>query len=72
MKLEQILDKLGSIGRNLLIKVIDKIISNNPKTIIESNKISSTQDNCLKQVDNQYEVKIELPQNNIYLFLLDV
>ena len=35
MKLENILDKLGSIEKNSFIKIIDNIISKNPKNLKE-------------------------------------
>lgn len=39
MKLEKILDRLGSIEKNSFIKIIDNIISKNPKNPKEINKI---------------------------------
>ena len=53
MKLEKILDRLNSIDKNYFIKVIDNIISNEPKHIKEINKILSSADKGLKSVDNQ-------------------
>ncbi|MCR8669196.1 hypothetical protein NO995_16030 [Aestuariibaculum sp. M13] len=53
MKLEKILDKLGSIEKNAFIKIIDNIISKNPKHLKEINKILSSSDKGLKSVDNQ-------------------
>jgi len=53
MKLENILDRLNSIDKNYFIKVIDNIISNEPKHIKEINKILSSADKGLKSVDNQ-------------------
>ncbi|MFB9053920.1 hypothetical protein ACFFVB_12610 [Formosa undariae] len=53
MKLEKILDKLGSIEKNSFIKIIDNIISKNPRNIKEINKILSSTDKGLKSVDNQ-------------------
>ena len=53
MKLERILDKLGSIEKNSFIKIIDNIISKNPKNSKEINKILSSTDKSLKSVDNQ-------------------
>jgi len=58
MKLENILDKLGSIEKNSFIKIIDNIISKNPKNIKEINKILSSTDKGLKSVDNQNISKI--------------
>lgn len=53
MKLEKILDRLGSIEKNSFIKIIDNIISKNPKNGKEINKILSSSDKGLKSVDNQ-------------------
>jgi hypothetical protein len=53
MKLEKILDKLGSIEKNSFIKIIDNIISKNPINIKEIEKILISADKGLKSVDNQ-------------------
>ena len=53
MKLEKILDKLGSIEKNSFIKIIDNILSKNPKNSKEIDKILSSSDKGLKSVDNQ-------------------
>lgn len=53
MKLEKILDKLGSLEKNSFIKIIDNIISKNPKNIKEIEKILISVDKGLKSVDNQ-------------------
>lgn len=58
MKLEKILDKLGSIEKNSFIKVIDNIITKNPKNGKEIEKILSSSDKGLKSVDNQNISKI--------------
>ena len=58
MKLEKILDKLGSIEKNSFIKIIDNIISRNPKNAKEIEKILSSSDKGLKSVDNQNISKI--------------
>lgn len=58
MKLENILDRLGSIEKNSFIKIIDNIINNEPKNIKEINKILSSTDKGLKSVDNQNISKI--------------
>ncbi|GAL01232.1 hypothetical protein JCM19314_676 [Nonlabens ulvanivorans] len=58
MKLEKILDKLGSIEKNSFIKIIDNIISKSPKKAKEINKILSSSDKGLKSVDNQNISKI--------------
>ncbi|MFT6981733.1 MAG: hypothetical protein ACJAUD_000497 [Crocinitomicaceae bacterium] len=53
MKLEQILDKLGSIEKNSFIKIIDNILSKDPKNKKEIDKILNSTDKSLKSVDNQ-------------------
>ncbi|WP_055448320.1 hypothetical protein [Lacinutrix mariniflava] len=53
MKLEKILDKLGSLEKNSFIKVIDNIISKKPKNSKEIDKILSSSDKGLKSVDNR-------------------
>jgi DNA-directed RNA polymerase subunit F len=58
MKLERILDKLGSLEKNSFIKIIDNIISKNPQNSKEINKILSSTDKGLKSVDNQNISKI--------------
>jgi hypothetical protein len=58
MKLEKILDKLGSLEKNSFIKIIDNIISNNPKNIKEIDFILSSTDKGLKTVDSQNVTKI--------------
>lgn len=52
MKLEKILDKLGSLEKNSFIKIIDYIISKTPKNSKEIEKILSSTDKGLKSVDN--------------------
>lgn len=64
MKLEKILDKLGSLEKNSFIKIIDNIISKNPKNFKEIDSILSSKDKVLKAVDNQNVTKIfELIKN---------
>ncbi len=58
MKLEKILDKLGSIEKNSFIKVIDNIISENPKNLKEVDIILSSADKGLKSVDSQNIAKV--------------
>ena len=58
MKLEKILDKLGSIEKNSFIKVIDNIISKHPKHSKEIETILSSADKGLKSVDNENISKI--------------
>lgn len=70
MKLETILDKLGSIEKNSFIKIIDNIIANNPKNSKEINKLLITGDKSLKSVDNQNITKIfELIEDEFLDFL---
>ncbi len=52
MKLERILDKLGSIEKNSFIKIIDVIISKDPKNKKEITEILRSSDKGLKAVDN--------------------
>lgn len=58
MKLEKILDKLGSLEKNSFIKVIDNIITKNPKNNKEIDAILSASDKGLKSVDNQNISKV--------------
>jgi len=58
MKLEKILDNLGSLEKNSFIKIIDNIIANNPKNSKEIDQILSTSDKGLKSVDSQNIAKI--------------
>lgn len=58
MKLEKILDKLGSIEKNSFIKIIDNIISQNPKKHKEIQKVLNSTDKSIKSVDNQNVAEI--------------
>ena len=58
MKLEYILDNLGSLEKNSFIKVIDSVINRNPKNIKAIDKILINSDKGLKSVDSQNIVKI--------------
>ncbi len=58
MKLEKILDNLGSLEKNSFIKIIDNIISKSPKNIKEIENILSVSDKGLKSVDSQNIAKI--------------
>ena len=58
MKLERILDKLGSIEKNSFIKIIDNIISKTPKNSKEIDKILSSSDKGLKSIDSQNISKV--------------
>src|SRR5690606_34637019 len=60
MKLEKILDKLGSLEKNSFIKIVDNIIFKQPKNYKEIEKILSSTDKGLKSVDNQNISKIFL------------
>lgn len=64
MKLEIILDKLGSLEKNSFIKIVDNIISKSTKNSKEIEKLLVTGDKSLKSVDNQNITKIfELIEN---------
>ncbi len=52
MKLEKILDNINSLEKNSFLKIIDNIISNEPKKLKEIEKILSENDKNLKNVDN--------------------
>ena len=52
MKLYSVLDKINSLEKNSFLKIIDNIISNNPKNITEIEEILSESNNNLKSVDN--------------------
>ena len=52
MKLYSVLDKINSLEKNSFLKIIDNIISNNPKNISEIEEILSESNNNLKSVDN--------------------
>lgn len=70
MKLEKILDKLGSLEKNSFIKLIDNIISKNPENSKEIDKILSSADKGLKSVDSQNISKIfSLTQKEVYNYL---
>ncbi len=58
MKLEKILDSLGSLEKNSFIKIIDNIISNKPKNEKAIEKILSDSDKGLKNIDSQNIAKI--------------
>ncbi len=58
MKLEKILDNLGSLEKNAFIKIIDNIISKNPKNFKAIDKILSVSDKGLKSADSRNIVKI--------------
>ena len=58
MKLEKILDNLGSLEKNSFIKIIDNIISAKPKHAKEIETILSDSDKGLKNVDSQNIAKI--------------
>ncbi|GHA51530.1 hypothetical protein GCM10007103_35030 [Salinimicrobium marinum] len=71
MKLEKILDRLGSIEKNSFIKVIDNIISSNPKNAKEIEKILSSADRGLKSADSRNISKVfSLINNEFYDYLM--
>jgi hypothetical protein len=53
MKLERILDCTNSLEKNAFLKVIDSIISNNPKNFKEIEKVLSDNSNNLKSADSK-------------------
>jgi len=70
MKLEKILDKLGSLEKNSFIKVIDNIISKSPKNSKEIERILSSADKGLKSIDSQNIAKIfTLTQSECFEYL---
>ena len=67
MKLEHVLDRLGSIEKNSFIKVIDNIISNEPKNAKQVEKILSSADKGLKSADSENIKKVfELIKDEFY------
>ena len=58
MKLERILDNLGTFDKNAFIKTIDNIISNKPKNYKAIDEILSGSDKGLKSVDSKDIVTI--------------
>ncbi len=58
MKLEKILDNLNSLEKNSFIKIVDNIISSNPKKIKSIEKILAYTEKGLKSVDNVFISKI--------------
>ena len=58
MRLEKILDCINSLEKNSFLKIIDNIISNNPKNLKEIEKILSDNDKNLKNVDNSNIAKV--------------
>ena len=52
MKLEKVLDNLNSFEKNSFLKIIDGILSNNPKNISDVDKILSETSKDLKNIDN--------------------
>lgn len=70
MKLEKILDILNSLEKNSFIKIIDGIISNNPKNSTEIEKILSEPNKGLKNVDSVAISKIfELVEDEFSIIL---
>lgn len=58
MKLEKILDQLNSLEKNSFLKIIDNLISENPKDIKAIEKILTEPDVDLKNVDHINIVKL--------------
>ena len=58
MKLEKILNKMGSLEKNSFIKTIDQIISDEPKHAKQIEKILNEADKGLKSADNAVIVEI--------------
>lgn len=52
MKLEKVLDNLNSFEKNSFLKIIDGILSDNPKNIKEVDKILTDTNKDLKNIDN--------------------
>ena len=52
MKLEKILDNLNSFEKNSFLKIIDGILASNPKNSAEFDKILSSSNRDLKNMDN--------------------
>jgi hypothetical protein len=52
MKLEKILEQLNSFEKNSFLKIIDNILSNNPKNAKEVDKILTDNSRDLKNMDN--------------------
>ena len=52
MKLEKILDTVNSLEKNAFLKIIDNIISDNPKNIKKIDNILSENEKDLKSIDN--------------------
>lgn len=52
MRLEKILDNLNSFEKNSFLKIIDGILANNPKNAKEFDKILSSPNRDLKNMDN--------------------
>lgn len=71
MKLEKILDRLGSIEKNSFIKVVDNIISDQPKNSKAIEKILSSADKGLKSADSENITKVfSLIQEEYYKYLI--
>jgi flavodoxin len=58
MKLDKILDQLNSLEKNAFLKIIDSIISENPKITEQIDKILNIDSKDLKSVDNLNIAKI--------------
>jgi hypothetical protein len=58
MKLEKLLDVMGSFEKNAFIKTIETILSNKPQNLKEIERILSSSDRGIKSADNQNIAKI--------------
>jgi hypothetical protein len=58
MKIEKILDLVNSLDKNAFLKIIDNIISCNPKNSKEIDKILSDNNQDLKSADNSNIAKV--------------
>ena len=58
MKLEKILDSLNSLEKNSFIKIIDQILSSDPRHSKEIDKLLSNSDKELKSADSVVVSKI--------------
>lgn len=70
MKLEKVLDKLNSFEKNSFLKIVDGILSEDPKNGDKVDKILSETDKELKNVDNINISKVfNLVQDEFYSFI---
>ena len=65
MKLEKVLDNLNSFEKNSFLKILDSILSENPKNVNEVDKILSETSKDLKNIDNINIAKVDLPNFSV-------